>query len=144
MRQTKRRRTPLRLAATVGAGALALAALYSCSLIVESRGQQCEKDDDCVMFTGAKCDVQSGLCVGGSGGGSTTSGTTSSTTSGTTSSTSSGGGCDVDGGIAGGGCYGCTPTNDEELLNRCTDGCIPFDNERVTLLPDGGQLPPLP
>jgi hypothetical protein len=149
MRQTNKHRTTLRLAAKIGAGVIALAALYSCSLIVENRSQQCEKDEDCVMFSGAKCDVMQGICVGGgTGGGSTTStsttSTTTSTTSTTTSTTSSGGGCDVDGGIQGGGCYNCAPTNDEELLNRCTDGCIGFDNKRVTLLPDGGQLPPLP
>jgi hypothetical protein len=54
------------------------------------------------------------------------------------------GGCDVDGGIDGGGCWSCVPTSDKELLNACTDGCIPFDNSRVTKLPADGVLPPLP
>ncbi len=53
------------------------------------------------------------------------------------------GGCDVDGGIDGGGCYACPPTSDPEYLNACTTGCIAFDNTRVTKL-DGGVLPPLP
>jgi hypothetical protein len=59
--------------------------------------------------------------------------------------------CDVDGGIAGGGCYACPPmgTTDEinsELLNACTKSqCFPFDNQtRIAALADGGMLPPLP
>ena len=33
---------------------LALTALYSCSLLVETKSQQCQKDEDCAMFSDAK------------------------------------------------------------------------------------------
>src|SRR5262245_29873908 len=111
---TKRR--VLRVAAAI----LSLSLLYSCSLIVETKSQQCQEDRDCVAFIGASCDKTKGICVGGGTGGSTSSATasstsstsssssSSSTTTATSSSSSSGSpGCDVDGGIDGGGCFSC-------------------------------------
>lgn len=132
---------PLQRAGLFVAGALGLMVLYSCSLLVESRSQQCQSDQDCSAFGSAHCDTAKGICVGGAGGGST-----GSSTSGTQSSTSNGGGCDVDGGIDGGGCYNCAPTDDEQFLNHCTGStCIPFDNKaRVDALKNGGSLPKLP
>jgi hypothetical protein len=139
----------LAYAGTLVAATTALAALYSCSLIVETRSQQCQSDSDCAGFAGyPTCNTVSGLCVGSS---------TSSTTSGGTSSgtaTSSGGGCYVDGGATG-VCYdtsqaacavsGSADTINAELLNACTSGCVPFDNAtKVPALLAGGQLPMLP
>ena len=125
-------RPPLRRAARLLAGvaavSTALAALYSCSLIVDTQSQQCQMDSDCSAFAGSHCDTAEGVCVGRTSTGSGGAGT-----------------CGVDGGIDGGGCYACTPGDDSEYLNECTGAtCIPFDNTRVTLLGPGGTLPQLP
>jgi hypothetical protein len=135
---------PPRRLTRVGLGIAALvgfSAIYACSLIVESRDQQCQTTDDCVAagFMGAACDKAQGICVnptatgsGGSGGGATSSGTM------VTSSTGPGG-CTGDA-----GCWACAPTDDSEYLNGCTDStCIPFDNAKRVLKYDGGKLPPL-
>jgi hypothetical protein len=115
-----------------------LMAIYSCSLIVETSSQQCQKDGDCLTFSPtATCDPSTHVCVPG---------TSSSSGTGTTSS-SGGTGCNVDGGIDGGGCYSsaCAATTNPEILNACTTGCIPFDNAaRVPGLLPGDQLPDLP
>lgn len=44
------------------------------------------------------------------------------------------------------GCWACTPTNQNQLLNGCTDVAgVRFDNAaRLPLLNDDGTLPPLP
>ncbi len=129
----------VRRAATALAVTLGLLAIYSCSLIVETRDTQCQADADCASFaSGAKCDMTRHICVGPS-----TSSSSSGTTSSSSSTSTSGMTCDRDGGIEGGGCYACTPTDDTTLLNHCTDGCIPFDDKRVTKVV-GGKLPPLP
>jgi hypothetical protein len=42
-------------------------------------------------------------------------------------------------------CYGCAPEKREEFLNACTNAaCVSFDPARVTKLPPGGTLPPIP
>jgi len=124
-------------------------AVYACSLIVETRDQQCQHDADCTAVSrgaAAMCDPSTHVCVAVSTG----AGTTSATSSSSSSASSSGNVCDVDGGIAGGGCYGCAPRTtdpnvDRELLNACTNGCIPFDDGRVAgKLLANGMLPPLP
>jgi hypothetical protein len=137
-----------RVLAGVAAAMLGLAALYSCSLIVEQQSQQCQMDSDCSDFPGAHCDTAQGVCIGETSTGSTSSGTTTSSSSGATS-------CNVDGGIAGGGCYddslaSCPVSSDPttgnaELLNACASGCVPFDNSvKVPGLLPGDQLPSLP
>ncbi|WP_437835123.1 hypothetical protein [Sorangium sp. So ce1153] len=99
--------------------ALALSALASCSVLVEQRDEQCASDADCARFPGARCDPGAHVCVPADGAPT--------------------GACD-----GGGGCHGCTPTTNEQLLNACTDAaCRPFDNRRLGNLRDGG-LPPLP
>ncbi|HZS38044.1 MAG TPA: hypothetical protein VFF06_14505 [Polyangia bacterium] len=46
-------------------------------------------------------------------------------------------------GFGGKGCYSCTPTTREQLLNACTKStCIPYDNSTLGLV--GGILPQLP
>ncbi|MFT3771377.1 MAG: hypothetical protein QM820_38680 [Minicystis sp.] len=131
--------SPIRRAGAWIAAAIVISATYSCSLIIEGRSEQCQADADCK--SGFKCDLSAHVCVGGGSGGSGGSGSSSSSASSSGAMT-----CDVDGGIQGGGCFGCAPTDDPELLNACTDAqCFPFDNrKRVTALADGGKLPPLP
>jgi hypothetical protein len=163
-RSTSRR--TLRTIATVLAAGVGLAAIYSCSLIVETQSQQCTQDSDCAMFgnaakcnkaagacecTGASCSLTSSSATTTSTTGSNTSTTTSTstTTTSSTSSTSGGPTCDVDGGIAGGGCYNdslanCLATTNSELLNACTTGCTGFDNAMRIPTWDGGALPLLP
>jgi len=149
-------------ATLVACGALAVSVL-ACSLIVSTNSTQCQVDSDCTPFAaGATCNPTTQTCVApgsstastgaasssSSGSPSSSSSTSSSggsaSSSSSSSSSSSGTSCDVDGGIDGGGCYACMPTDNETLLNACTTGCIPFDNDRVTVLLDGGTLPPLP
>jgi hypothetical protein len=131
----------VRATLAIVAAAVGLLAVYSCSLIVETQSQQCQSTADCAMFGNATCDLTTGVCVSAS--------TTSSSTT-TTSSSGAPAGCDVDGGIAGGGCYddtlaACPATTNAELLNACTTGCVPFDNSvRVPGLLAGDQLPELP
>ncbi|KYF96680.1 hypothetical protein BE20_41290 [Sorangium cellulosum] len=99
--------------------ALALAALASCSVLVERRDRQCATDADCARFPGARCDPGGRVCV--------------------PADSVPPAGCDGDD-----GCYSCAPTTNEQLLNACTDAaCRPFDDARLTNLRDGG-LPPLP
>ena len=46
-----------------------------------------------------------------------------------------------------GGCYACEPSENQQLLNHCTQAaCEPFQNtpERLPLLLPDGSLPPLP
>jgi hypothetical protein len=123
------RRLPRTALAIVAAG-LGLAAIYSCSLIVETRSQQCQADADCTMagFPNSKCDTMNGVCVmatGSSGSGSSGSSTGSSSSGVAT--------CTVGG----------TDPN-LELLNACTDGgCTPFNNLARIPAWDGGELPPL-
>lgn len=141
---------PLRRFGVRAAFSAALAVLaISCSLLVEHKKQQCTDDSDCAGFSGAKCDVNAGVCVAKTTSTSIASsssgmGGASSSSMSSSSATGAGGSCDVMGGIKGGGCFNCTPTNDSELLNHCTDGCIPFDKKRLTKLPADGKLPPLP
>jgi hypothetical protein len=120
------RSTPLRLGLWA-ALAIAPVGLLACDLIIESRTVQCETDADCSKFSGATCDTQNKVCVGGPGG-----------TGGSTSSSGSPP-CQVDG-----GCYACAPTTNDQFLNACTDAkCTAFDRSRLTKLVDGG-LPPIP
>lgn len=45
------------------------------------------------------------------------------------------------------GCWDCEPGSSAELLDRCTDAaCEPFANtaDRLPLLGDDGELPPIP
>ncbi|APR74770.1 Hypothetical protein A7982_00116 [Minicystis rosea] len=146
------RRSPrpplLRRAGAFIASAMVLSAAYSCSLIIDNRSEQCQGDADC--SAGFRCDLTDHVCVGSAGTGGT-GGMSTSSSSTTTSSSSGTMTCDVDGGIQGGGCYGCTPKEgdpavNEQLLNQCSDAqCFPFDNKaRIAALADGGKLPSLP
>jgi hypothetical protein len=139
-----RNHSPPRGLTRLGLGIAALlgfSAIYACSLIIETRDQQCQTTDDCVVagFAGATCDTTLGICVkpsatgsGGSGGGTTSSGTM------VTSSTGPGG-CTGDA-----GCWACAPTDDTEYFNACTDStCIGFDNTKRIAKYDGGKLPSL-
>jgi hypothetical protein len=91
----------------------------ACSLLVETRDRQCERDADCARFGAARCDLSGHVCV-------------------PTHATGDGG-CEGDG-----ACYRCAPTTNAELQNACSDAtCRPFDRRRLTRLVDGG-LPPLP
>ncbi|WP_437928202.1 hypothetical protein WMF37_02845 [Sorangium sp. So ce291] len=112
------RALPARLGAALSLS-FALYVLASCSVLVEQRDQQCASDADCARFPGARCDPGAHVCV--------------------PADAAPTGACD-----GGGGCYGCTPTTNEQLLNACTDAaCRPFDNRRLGNLRDG-VLPPLP
>jgi hypothetical protein len=152
-RSTYRRR--LRAALAILAAGVGLAAIYSCSLVVDSQSQQCKQDSDCSAFgSGVTCHIATGLCVSSSTSGSSSSGGGGPSSS-SSSSSSSGSPCNVDGGIDGGGCYNDSlamcPLSEtpavltSELLNACTSGCVAFDDSaRVPALLPGGKLPQLP
>jgi hypothetical protein len=137
VRPTPNPRRFTRRALAVVAIAMGLAAIYSCSLIVETRSQQCQADADCTNagFANAKCDP-SGVCVMATGGSSSSATSTSSTGSSSTGSSSS-------------GLPACADAGSDPnlaLLNGCTDSmCSPFNNATriMNTLWDGGALPPL-
>lgn len=112
-----------------------IGAMSACSLLIETRDQQCTKDSDCSQLEGTVCDLSAHVCV-------KTSGASGS------SSSSSGGGADAGCGGEDGSCYSCPPTDgvDKQFLNQCTDAkCKAFDNEtRLQNLTADGGLPPLP
>ena len=50
-----------------------------------------------------------------------------------------------EGAVSGRPCFACAPETRVEFLNACTNAtCVPFDKARVTKLPPGGSLPPVP
>lgn len=64
---------------------LGLSSLYACSILVETRDQQCTADADCASFAGARCDLTRHVCAspnstasGAGGAGSTSSTSTGS------------------------------------------------------------------
>jgi hypothetical protein len=154
LKKTPSPRRLLTHAGVILAVSTGLAAVYSCSLIVDTRSQQCQMDSDCTGFSGyGKCDTTSGLCVStGTTSGTGTGGSTGSSSSSSSSSTSGNSHpCDEDGGIEGGGCYnggvGSCPvaSSNNQILNQCTTGqCFPFDDSSVHGLMANGMLPPLP
>ena len=117
---------------------LAIGATLSCSLVIDRDANQCTADRDCAGFPGTSCDTRAHLCV-------------TSTPGNDAGIVNPGGGSDGsgDGGTScgeDGGCYACTPTNDIQFGNACTDAkCQPFDNRaRLKKLPSDGGLTPLP
>jgi hypothetical protein len=105
----------------------ALACAAACSLVVHGNDLQCRNTSECARFPGTVC--KNAVCV-----------TPSGTTSGSASTTGTGGSCAGDS-----GCYACTPENEQELLNACTDAqCERFDSARLTNLTADGGLPALP
>ena len=102
-----RRWGPVSLVASV----MFAAALFSCSLLVERRGAQCEQDADCAKFPNAACDPGTHACVDRA---------------------------QLD--CKKGSCV-CNPVTPNDLLNACPRGnCSPFDETRVKLV-DGGLPP---
>lgn len=116
----------LRFFAVLTAGIAAFYAASGCSLIIENRDRQCEKDEDCAGFGDATCETSSGICVARGG---TTSGSTGSAV------------C-----VGPDDCFACEPTKTEEFLNACTDvACVPYDNSQLDgLLQEDGSVPPVP
>jgi hypothetical protein len=103
----------------------------ACSLIIDSDAKQCRNDGDCNarggVFTGASCGADGVCIIKGTAG-------------------DAGGGDGGDGGCIGpNGCWACTPTSNDQIINACTPAeCVVFDKSRLGkfLLADGG-LPPL-
>jgi hypothetical protein len=103
------------IAAVAGLAATLSAA---CSLIVEHRSQQCQRDAECASFKNAVCDVKQGICVERAG----------------------------DKCLDPSGCYACEPQNTRQFQTACTDAkCVPYDNGALkSLLTADGGLPPVP
>lgn len=118
--QTHQRRRRAGILAALGI-CLGMAAAPSCSLLVERRDTQCDRDDDCKVFQNARCDLDQHICIPRADGGP-----------------------DADGG-GDGACIPLGPnaTSVEILNNPCTDSkCVPFDDHRLKHLgADGGLLP---
>src|SRR5689334_5563526 len=98
----------------------ALAATFSCSLVIDRDANQCQVDRDCIGFPGTACDTKTHPCrwsTGSSDGGNVNPGEGDV-------GADAGAACGEDG-----GCFACTPTNDIQFGNACTDAkCQPFDN----------------
>ena len=104
----------------------------ACSLTLDTSTTQCQSDQDCRRFTGSVCEVTSRVCVAPRDAG--------------TSVPDVGSTADAAEGCSGpSGCFSCAPSNEAQILSHCTDSiCVPFDNNRLTLLGDEGALRPLP
>jgi len=114
----------------LAAGSVLLAG--SCSFTLDTSTTQCHSDKDCQRFAGAICDVNQRVCVASRDAGTSTPdvGATADALESCTGS---------------GGCFTCTPGDESQILARCTDStCVPFDNNRLTLVGDDGGLRPLP
>ena len=114
----------------LAAGSVPLAG--SCTLTLDTSTTQCQGDKDCQRFAGATCDVSQRVCVARRDAGASTpdAGTTADATQSCTGP---------------GRCFACTPSNESEILSHCTDStCVPFDNNRLTLVGTDDGLRPLP
>src|SRR4051812_48308885 len=83
------------LATLALAAALGLSPIAACSLLVETRDQQCTVDADCKSFASAHCNLVQHVCApsgGGSSGGGASASQSASTAS-TTNASSSSTGC---------------------------------------------------
>jgi hypothetical protein len=116
--------------ARLAAGCALLAG--ACSWTLDTSITQCARDKDCQAFAGTVCDVRNSVCVKLHDAGASVAEV----------------GVPVDTAPActgPAGCFSCTPSDESEILSRCTDSlCVPFDNKRLTLMADDGALRPLP
>ena len=128
-----RRGTRVRLALTVfglAAGSALLAG--ACSYTLDTNISQCKIDKECQRFAGAVCDVNQHVCVASHDAGMVTPDAGSSADTAASCSGPS-------------GCFACTPSDESQILSHCTDStCVPFDNNRLTLVGGDGGLRPLP
>jgi hypothetical protein len=126
------------LAMAAIAAVVVLVASFSgaCSLLVESDADQCGNDVDCErMFPGKICSAER-VCIarpkvdGGNDGAVTDTAAE----------------CWDDAGFGGLGCYRCTPTTNDQLLNACTKHAfLPFDNAaRIAGFDETNPRPTLP
>jgi hypothetical protein len=122
------------MASRVGVVVIALAAACAavvaaaCSVFLNSDATQCSSDGECARFGNARCDTTKKVCVA-SGDASATDG-----------------GCWDDGGFGGAGCYACTPTTNDQLLNACAPHqFVRFDNAaRIAGFDPNNPRPALP
>src|SRR5437879_7315780 len=82
------------------AALIVLIASAACSLLIDSNATQCQSDGDCAKYPGTRC--VSGGCVAGSAG-----------------DAGADANCWDPNGFGGRGCFSCTPSTSEELLNAC-------------------------
>ena len=104
----------------------------ACSLMLDTNTIQCQRDQDCQRFAGTLCDLPHHVCVPSRDAGASISGVDAATDA-------------VESCIGPGGCFLCIASSESQILSHCTDStCVPFDNNRLTLLGDNGALRPLP
>lgn len=100
--------------------------------MLDTSTTQCHSDKDCQRFAGTICDLSQRVCVPSRDAGTRTPDTDS--TADTVESCS-----------GPSGCFACTPSDESQILSHCTDSiCVPFDNNRLTLMGSDGGLRPLP
>ena len=121
----------------VAAGGVLLAG--SCTFTLDTSTAQCHSDKDCQRFPGAVCDLGQRVCVASRDAGTSAPDAGSSTPeAGLTADA-------VESCTGPSGCFTCTPTDESQILSHCTDStCVPFDNNRLTLVGSDGGLRPLP
>lgn len=150
---------------------LTMLSAVGCSLVLDSKAEQCSRDADCQRFGDAICEAARNICVArtGGGGGTDPGGRSGQGTPDAQAAAGEGGRAGAsdagnragetgsDGSVATGelcataaGCATC-PAGAAEvpLLNTCGESeCIPFDNRTrlKNALPDGSlrPLPPRP
>lgn len=118
--------------ALFGLAAAGLLLAGACSFMLDTSTTQCQSDQDCQRFAGAICDVIHRVCLAPSDASTSTANVDLA--------------ADAAESCTGpNGCFSCTPNDESQILSHCTDStCVPFDNNRLTLLGDDGGLRPLP
>jgi hypothetical protein len=115
---------------SLAAGSVPLAG--SCTFTLDTSTTQCHSDKDCQRFARSICDASQRVCVASRDAG------TSAPDAGSTADT-------VENCSGPSGCFACTPSDEFQILSHCTDStCVPFDNNRLTLMGGDGGLRPLP
>lgn len=123
----------------------------SCSLIVDSRADQCTTAADCVRFRHARCDTATFTCKEDGTGDMLLGEAPTGEDAGSTVQPGVGAGApapggNVDGSVTAFADASCATRDPKSTLNACTNArCRPFDNRRrLTKLNADGGLAPLP
>ena len=118
--------------ALFGLAAASLLLAGACSFMLDTSTTQCQSDQDCQRFAGTICDVVHRVCLAPNDASTSTANVDRAADAAETCTGPN-------------GCFSCTPNDESQILSHCTDStCVPFDNNRLTLLGDDGGLRPLP
>ena len=115
---------------SLAAGSVLLAG--ACTFMLDTSTTQCHSDEECQRFAGTVCNVSQRVCVPSRDAGAAVADVGLAPDAAASCTDPS-------------GCFACTPSNESEMISHCTDStCVPFDNNRLTLMGSDGGLRPLP